>query len=309
MSTLNSEVEKLARAKGIPHMSVSPFLVENPEPGRDFIVGQTIGDGQPYSWWGNRPDDWSLIATLGGEGEIVFDGGSLAARKGEFILISPGHPHLFRRNGNWNILWAHFLMREEIGEALAWREAVSGVFHSRLEGAEFRRAARSLFEMLRLYLARGKGWYPLAVNLLENTLLRGAGASESGVAVSRKLLRAQEKLRDLGLPADIDGLAAECGMSRAVFYLRFRQAVGLSPRRYRENHAMHCARQLLESTALSISEIARRTGMRNIYYFSNRFRKYSGMTPSEWRARYARQEPAFDHFPAGLPPVRHSDGV
>lgn len=285
MTTLYSQEEKLAQSREVPHMSCRPYKLESPVIGDDLVIGHTTGlpEGD-YSWWGNRPDDWSLLAAQGGEGEIIFSNGTLPVHRGELVLISPGHPHLFRSR-QWELLWVHFLMGEEQKEILSWHEALPGIFHSAPEAAEFRRVMRSLLEMRRLYLARRKNWYPLARNLLESVLIRGCSDCGGEAALPMPLWRAQERLRELSEPVDIDKLAEECGMSRAVFYLRFKEAVGLSPRRYRENYAMHCAWQLLENTDLAISEIARKVGMANIYYFSSRFRKCSGVSPSRWRNR------------------------
>ncbi|UKI34418.1 MAG: AraC family transcriptional regulator [Lentisphaeria bacterium] len=175
-------------------------------------------------------------------------------------------------------------------EVLSWNEVLPGIFHASPGPTEFRRALRSLLEMHRLYLARRRNWYPLARNLLDGVLIRGGAGEDGESTVPMLLWQAQERLRNLSEPVDIDRLAEESGMSRAVFYLRFKEAVGVSPRRYRENYAMHCAWQLLENTDLSISDIARKVGMQNIYYFSTRFRKCCGVSPSSWRARNKRPQ-------------------
>ena len=290
MATLFSQVEKLAQAREIPHMSRMPFKMESPAIGDDLIVGHTTGlpEGE-YSWWGNRPDDWSLLAASRGVGEVIFSSGVLPLHRGELVLISPGHPHLFRCR-QWELLWEHFLMEEEQKEVLSWNEVLPGIFHASPGPTEFRRALRSLLEMHRLYLARRRNWYPLARNLLDGVLIRGGAGEDGESTVPMLLWQAQERLRNLSEPVDIDRLAEESGMSRAVFYLRFKEAVGVSPRRYRENYAMHCAWQLLENTDLSISDIARKVGMQNIYYFSTRFRKCCGVSPSSWRARNKRPQ-------------------
>ena len=43
------------------------------------------------------------------------------------------------------------------------------------------------------------------------------------------------------------------------------------------------AKRLLLTTNLSVSEVAGRSGYENISYFSTVFRKYTGMSPIDWR--------------------------
>ena len=48
---------------------------------------------------------------------------------------------------------------------------------------------------------------------------------------------------------------------------------------------MKLAQRLLGDLTLSVSEIAAMAGFNDANYFSRRFKKVTGVTPSEWRAK------------------------
>ncbi len=286
MKTIGGEIERVARERQVIHMSRHPFAIEDPSLGLDFVVGDSKLENGPYSWWVNRPGDWCLSMTLAGEGEILFANDEVTSSRGNVILVSPNHPRIFRVPVSWHVIWIHFLMTEELEKILAWPEIAPGVYRLHQQGASFRQTLRSGLEILRLCGEQPAGWRPLAFNLLENILLRGCAGPLAQHSVGKHLFRAMEKLQDISRPAEIDDLAADCGWSRGVFYRKFKETVGLSPRQYRENHAMHYAQQLLENTALTVSEIAREVGMQNLYYFSTRFKKFTGISPTVYREQF-----------------------
>jgi len=81
----------------------------------------------------------------------------------------------------------------------------------------------------------------------------------------------------------IEALANLMGMSQRSFNRRFRDATNLSPLKYLQSQRLDQARDLLQSTNLSISEIAYRVGYIDVSYFTKLFRRYSSATPKEYR--------------------------
>jgi len=59
--------------------------------------------------------------------------------------------------------------------------------------------------------------------------------------------------------------------------------MGLSTINYINKKRMEKAKKLLSTMDTTISDIARQTGFYNISYFSKMFKKYTGLTPSEYR--------------------------
>jgi two-component system response regulator YesN len=63
----------------------------------------------------------------------------------------------------------------------------------------------------------------------------------------------------------------------------FKAEVGMSYTDYVLQARLLSARDLLRSTDMPISEIARACGFHDVSYFIGRFREFQGMTPREWR--------------------------
>lgn len=250
----------------------------------DFWSGQTIINNVKRAWWGHRSSDWNMVFTLDGQGKITSAGKTVNVSKGDLTLVAPNHPHHFQTDNNWNIIWFHFLMRSHISGKVNWSEVAPGIYSVNIVGRQFFRVAAALLEARQLDLHRDRAWYPLAYNLLESALLRGNNQIEQKDNTPEDIIiKAQKLLINPSESRNIDKIALKCGMSRSAFYMQFKRVVGVSPREYRELSALRRAQMLLENTKLSISDIADQVGMSNVYYFSNRFKKFSGLPPAAYR--------------------------
>ena len=72
-------------------------------------------------------------------------------------------------------------------------------------------------------------------------------------------------------------------MSLRSFNRRFKQATGITPLAYLQKVRMQTAKDLLQTSNLSITEIGYKVGFQDAAYFSNLFKKVHGVTPSEYR--------------------------
>jgi len=88
---------------------------------------------------------------------------------------------------------------------------------------------------------------------------------------------------------NLDHLAAQAYLSTTGLIWKFHRQLGTTPQQYLILLRMRLAKQLLLEEALSISHIAERCGYANAYYFSNAFRKSSGMSPTEFRSLHFRR--------------------
>jgi AraC-like DNA-binding protein len=82
-------------------------------------------------------------------------------------------------------------------------------------------------------------------------------------------------------------LAAEAAVSRSLLDERFRQLLGRSPIRYLTDWRLHVAKEMLATTDLGVSAIARRVGYDADEAFSRAFKRAYGVAPAHWRARRA----------------------
>lgn len=91
-------------------------------------------------------------------------------------------------------------------------------------------------------------------------------------------------------PWTVASLAAEVGVSRAALARRFTDLVGEPPMTYLTSWRLSQAADLLQRTELSVDAVARRVGYRSGYALSTAFKRFHGVRPSEYRARFARGE-------------------
>lgn len=84
----------------------------------------------------------------------------------------------------------------------------------------------------------------------------------------------------------IDDIALQVGLSESHFRRRFHEETGFSPVEYVTRQRVLRAKQLLRDHSLSITRLAFELGFQSSGYFTQVFRKLTGMTPSEYRSRY-----------------------
>jgi AraC-like DNA-binding protein len=119
---------------------------------------------------------------------------------------------------------------------------------------------------------------------------KAAGSRAPDVSSLRMLRRARDRIdRDYADPVPIPVLAAEAGYSREHFIRAFRAAFGETPGRYRTRRRVERACELLRSANLSVTEICLHVGFTSLGTFSTRFAEITGMTPTAYRDKAARQ--------------------
>lgn len=88
---------------------------------------------------------------------------------------------------------------------------------------------------------------------------------------------------NISRPIGLDQVSTEIGTSRATLARLFDSEFGHTVGKEILRQRMDLAKKLMTDDALSISEIAYRTGFCNPAYFSNTFRREMGLTPRAWR--------------------------
>jgi AraC family transcriptional regulator len=103
-----------------------------------------------------------------------------------------------------------------------------------------------------------------------------------------RLRRVRELVDDrLGSPLTVEDMAEAAGLSRAHFTRCFHASTGCTPYGYVRERRVARARELLQSSRLSIAEVAVMTGFHSQSHLGRVFRGATGMTPGEYRRRMA----------------------
>ncbi|MFT5468823.1 MAG: LacI family transcriptional regulator [Verrucomicrobiales bacterium] len=87
----------------------------------------------------------------------------------------------------------------------------------------------------------------------------------------------------LAEPITNDAIARAAAVSRTLFQKRFRAAMGRSIRDYLIDLRLRKARLLIETSELTLADIAQRCGFRHQEYLGDVFRKHYGLTPGQAR--------------------------
>jgi len=85
----------------------------------------------------------------------------------------------------------------------------------------------------------------------------------------------------------VPGLAARAGLSPRHFARLFRSEVGVTPAAWIESARVSAARRLLESRHDAPKQVAVRCGFANADTLRRAFARHVGVTPAEYRRRYA----------------------
>jgi AraC family transcriptional regulator len=80
-------------------------------------------------------------------------------------------------------------------------------------------------------------------------------------------------------------VAASASLSQYHFLRLFKRQIGLTPHAYIQRLRLQRAALLLSRSNETISEIASQLGFSSPGHFSDSFRRYYGLTPSQYRAR------------------------
>ena len=90
-------------------------------------------------------------------------------------------------------------------------------------------------------------------------------------------------LEHLGEGLTVDDVCTHISMSRTSFYNKMKALTGIAPNEYIRNVRMREAARLLRSHHYTVSEVADMTGFADPKYFTDTFKKFYGMTPSEYK--------------------------
>lgn len=114
------------------------------------------------------------------------------------------------------------------------------------------------------------------------SLTRGGRADDSLIA--RCQLWAAEHYRS---PAPVTQMVALSGLAERTFKRRFALATGMSPMDYVHVLRLEEAKQMLESTELSVEGIALEVGYQDASFFNRLFKRRVNLSPGQYRRRFA----------------------
>jgi AraC family transcriptional regulator of arabinose operon len=245
-------------------------------------------------WREHGVKDWLFMCSISGEGTVRFeDGRSFAQPQFDLVLIRPWIRHDYcTTEGSrrpWNVLWYVFQPRPEWLALLDWPAMGPGILRLRIGDPLSRRAVIArLNDVHRLATGRGRHRAMAAMNALESALLMcdAHNPNSEQARLDPRLRRAMDFIcRNLARPLQLGTIAGSAGISVSHLLRLFRHHAGTSPSKFVELQRLERARQMLEATPLTVQSIAWEVGFENPFYFTQRFKRQTGLSPREFRRK------------------------
>lgn len=116
---------------------------------------------------------------------------------------------------------------------------------------------------------------------VEEKIVKIEMKSNDEILMGKVMKTINEHLTDPAL--NVEMLAANVGMSRVHMHRKLKELTNQSARDFIRNIRLKQAATLLREKNLSISEVAYATGFSNLSHFSNSFREFYGISPTEYK--------------------------
>lgn len=262
---------------------------ETPVPVVVQIVTGHFREGAGYANWREHgTSDWLLALTVSGMGRFGYRGGECLAKPGDITLLKPNALHDYGVEPSlqqWELIWAHFHPRPHWHSLLDWTEIAPGLYHLSLESVypKVKEAFAKADALARGAMRRKEEF---AMNALEEVLL-WCDAANPRAEQPRMDARVQATMDYMCLhlaeETSLEGLAQVAGLSVSRLAHLFREYAGVTPLQFLEQQRLDRAAQLLALTSRSVQAIASETGFENPFYFSQRFKRYAGACPRDYR--------------------------
>lgn len=224
-----------------------------------------------------------LYCTKGG-GTLILNGKKHTISPLTAIFLPALYPHEYYANGDlWDVHWIvpmgyavddvlrHFGLSEPKICELSEIKTLEHIFRKMHEAIKSDRVFGN-------YRAAGY-LYDFLIEFYRLTSAKGAADTPSTA-----LMKAVDYINDnFSERITMDNLCMVSGVSKQYLCLLFRNNLNSRPMEYIAKRRIMAAKELLKSTAKTVDEIAAETGFCTSSYFCKLFRRYEGITPTDFR--------------------------
>lgn len=226
-----------------------------------------------------------LVYPIEGSGNVCTAKQTCTVSREQVLIVPAGTPFGYRPlRSRWHFLWFHLGMDDgwqpvHLNRVVVRKTAQTGPLgrlmedflrESRGRGPTAEKAAALYSELILLYIRRELGQYEEETDTGFQTLLQHIWHK-----VNRDLKRAWT----------VESLADEMGMSTSHFHRLVRETQRVSPMKMVTRLRMERAQELLIMHDVPINVISEQVGYHNPYAFAVAFKRFSGVTPGEFRKR------------------------
>lgn len=211
----------------------------------------------------------------------------------DFLLLDPSREHFGRKTSTCRFLYIHFSLPLQETDLEKLDYGLIPKYHS-VDTTETILAFRTLSEKLittyhnrNIYHKKQAACYLYELLLLiaseHSTRLHVEKARINGAArkIIPDLITFLNQSYDMNISSEL--LEERYHYNFDYINRQFKKWTGQTIFKYLLSVRMECAKQLLSTDYYSLSDIARKTGFCDVYYFSKVFKTYTGVTPGNYR--------------------------
>ncbi len=244
----------------------------------------------------NHENFCELIYIVSGKGDYVVGHGRYEVGPGMLILINPDVPHVQVSSKEDPLSLWNLSIQLNAGLGMRENMVIPEDYQPVLYGGAYREAMETCCKGLFWEMTnKEEGFEAMCFLWVEHYLwlVRRLLAS-AGKRMDKPKFTVEDVKRYIDSHYDsnitLSFLEEQFHMSRFHIVHRMREEFGTTPINYLIDRRMGAAQDLLNTTDLSITEIAARVGYGNANYFNKMFHKKIGMSPTEFRTSYVNIE-------------------
>jgi AraC-like DNA-binding protein len=223
-----------------------------------------------------RPEGSFVMGILHGEGRLMLEGSWRRVKSGALVMAPPRVLNAFEVTGAkpWSFVYVRY------AEPAHVRSVVGGTSPARGPGG--------CFPLVRCLEGLREEWESCRdakmlhhwVTLTQHTVLRAARPTPGDDRLARLWVRVGESLEQ---PWTLDLLAREMHCGIELLRKRCQREMGRSPMQQVALLRIEKAKALLESSNATMDSLAERLGFSDGLVFSRAFKRWVGLSPSEYR--------------------------
>lgn len=250
----------------------------------------------------HKHEFFQMIFCQSGQGSITVRDTKYTARPGFVYLIGPRVIHAVEPTENLHLIETKFSAYGDFEKLLSGlpdvffidddpptlellRQTVREGFHKQ---DQYNRAADALYLLFWIRVARKlkPASEPKPVTADHAYLdVHGEGKTDMDMLMIQLREYIEAHLTE---PITLEMLASRVHFNKTYFVKRFRELWGFSPMKFVNTLRLQRAEQLLLTTQLPLSQIARQCGFSSLHYFSRRFHESYGISPQTYRNQHKK---------------------
>lgn len=232
----------------------------------------------------NSFDSFLIMYISKGTVDVLYEERSFRVDAGNFLLLDCYRPHQYGSSDAWEASWLHFdgiLAREYFQE-------ITSHYGYAFAPDNVRDISNTLEEICSLFRNAGpviEASLSAQITTILDALLTSVPQDRSSVVCKNTVAGSVAFINEhFHEHLSLQELAEKANLSPYHFTRIFAREIGFTPHQYLINVRVSAAKFMLKSAETSIKDIAFSTGFHSESSFCSTFKKWTGITPSQYRA-------------------------